>query len=113
MVLRTFNPDQVKKVILFGGNSNGCCYVIRLFDEKNNQIAQIGHNTAVGKLIEFELQDNERIVGVVCHNNGDDGYVYDLQFVICKKTYTTNFGNAAQARPDPIRRRPCEECLLF
>jgi hypothetical protein len=75
----------VRKVILFGNNSDGGCYVIQLFDEKNNQIAQIGYQTGT-KLIEFELQEIERIVGVVCHNNGNDGYAKDLQFVICKKT---------------------------
>ena len=75
----------MRKVILFGNKSESRCYVIQLFDEKNNQIAQIGHY-CFEKLIEFELQDNERIVGVVCHNNGKDGYAKDLQFVICKKT---------------------------
>jgi hypothetical protein len=52
----------------------------------NNKIAQIGPGLC-DKLIEFELQDNERIVGVVCYNDGSDGYARDLQFVICKKTH--------------------------
>jgi hypothetical protein len=77
----------VRKVILFGDTSESRCYGFHFFDEKNNQIAQIGHNTLeVNKLIEFELQESERIVGVVCYNDGKDGYAKDLQFVICKKT---------------------------
>ena len=86
MELQSFNPYKVKKVKLFGDKGDGRCYVIQLFDKKGNEIAQIGGQTGYDKLIEFELQENERIVGVVCHNTGSDGYARDLQFVICKKT---------------------------
>ena len=82
MEMKSFNPDEVRKVELYG--SSPTCYEIRFFDSRNNKIAQIGR-LAGKKLLEFELHENERIVGIVCHNSGTDGYAEDLQFVICKK----------------------------
>ena len=83
MEMKSFDPDEVRKVELYGNSST--CFTIRFFDSRNNQIAQIGWITGFFKLLEFELHENERIVGIVCHNNDTNGYVFDLQFVICKK----------------------------
>ena len=85
MLLSTFDPDQVRKVVMYGNESGALCCVIQLWDAAGNKIAQIGHNECE-KLHEFELQQGERIVGIKCHNNGD-GYVWDLQLVIMKKNY--------------------------
>ena len=86
MELKSFNPDQVRKVKFYGLSRDNECYVIEMFDANNNMIAKIGHNKEDRKLIEFDLHENERIVGVVCSTReGRPGYAADLQFVICKK----------------------------
>ena len=72
MLLSTFDPDQVRKVRMYGDKSWANCWVIQLWDAAGNKIAQIGYYE-YEKLIEFELEQGERIVGIVGHNEGTNG----------------------------------------
>jgi hypothetical protein len=43
MEMKSFNPDAVRKVELYGRSPD--CYAIRFFDSRDNKIAQIGWST--------------------------------------------------------------------
>ena len=91
MVRDEIKPDSVRKIILdyaIDSFDKSTCPSIRLFDKNNKMINQCGlkdQSWAIGRH-EIKLEENERLVGLVCSTNSG-GEISDVQFIIGKKNF--------------------------
>ena len=82
--LHEFDPRSVRRVVLRGKYYNPTCFDIEIFGQTQKDLIVHTGNFQVRKLTEFELKDDERIVGVECYKSDKDGSIQNLQFVICR-----------------------------
>ena len=75
---QVFDPDSVRRILLYMCSQNENCYTVCLFDKNNKLLIKAGDPVAGDKEHEIQLSEGERIVGICCYNDGTNGYVGDL-----------------------------------
>jgi hypothetical protein len=95
-VQNTFEPDAVRRVLLHyrknGSSHSSICSTVELFDKNDKLIKQCGKPQLdyARERHEIRLDENERLVGVVCSTHESKSgcyYTSDLQFIIGKKHF--------------------------